>query len=331
MKKKPSVPQPLHSRPPLERMFRIFQEIKKGDFPNCHRLGRQLEVSDKTVQRDIDFMRDRLGVPLEYDRRRYGFYFTQPVTNFPMFQASEGELVALFVAQKALALYRGTPFERPLHAAFEKLTSGLTDHLSFSWSELDSAISFRTIGTTEADLDLFDQLSQAVVHSKEMTFEYRKLSGASFETRRVHPYHLGSVENQWYLFGLDLDRQQIRTFALPRIRKVAVSSRTFLRPAEFSVTKHLGGSFGVFTSPGHHEVRIRFDDFAARLVRERTWHASQKIKELDRGGIELSLKLGSLPEVERWILSWGAHARVLAPRALKESVVRTLKRMLASY
>ena len=65
-------------------------------------------------------MRDRLGLPIGYDAQKFGFYYTEAVTGFPSIEVSEGEITALFVAQKALAQYKGTPFERPLHSAFRK-------------------------------------------------------------------------------------------------------------------------------------------------------------------------------------------------------------------
>lgn len=312
-------------------MHHIHDRLQEDGFPNCSALARELEVATKTVQRDLDFMRDRLGLPIEYDPERFGYRYTKPVGSFPMVHMSEGELVALFVAQKAMADYHGTPFQKPLEAAFRKLTEALTDRLSFTWTDLDAAISFRSIGASVEDLELFDHLSEAVMKSREVKFEYRKLKGRDWEPRKVRPYHLGCVEHQWYLFGFDLDRQDLRTFALPRIRKVFVTSERFTRPADFSLAKHLGGSFGVFSGKGKHEVKVRFDAFASRLVRERQWHPSQKIRELAEGKVELTLSLSSLEEVERWVLSWGAHATVLAPPALRKVVRSSLLKASAFY
>ena len=67
-------------------------------------------------------MRDRLSLPIEYDQLHFGFTYTQPVTGFPSIEVSEGEVIALFVAQKALEQYRGTSFEKPLRTAFEKIS-----------------------------------------------------------------------------------------------------------------------------------------------------------------------------------------------------------------
>ena len=129
----------LYSRPPLERMMRMHQRLKAGRYPNCRKLADELEVSAKTVQRDIDFMRYRLGLPIEYDQLHFGFYYTEPVASFPNVEISEGELVALYIGQKALTQYKGTSFEAPLSTAFRKITDGLRDTISVTWSDLESA------------------------------------------------------------------------------------------------------------------------------------------------------------------------------------------------
>ena len=325
MKRRTRTPETEHgfSRPPLQRMMRLHAALKGRDFPNCRKLGDELEVSPKTIQRDIDFMRDRLGLPIDYDPKRFGFYYTEAVTGFPSIQVSEGEITALFVAQKALAQYKGTPFERPLHSAFRKITDGLKDRVSFSWTDLEDVISFRSAGASPADLELFEAVSKAVLRSIEISFEYRKLKSSGHESRRVRPYHLSCLENQWYLFAEDLDRKQLRTFALPRMRQVTLTANRFRRPPDFSITKVLRGSFGVFSSGLKHRIRLQFDPYAARLVSERTWHDSQKIKPLRGGSIIFQLELGGLEEIERWILSWGDHVRVLAPPQLRKIIRAT--------
>ena len=305
-----------HSRPPLERMMQIHSRLKDRRFPNCQKIARELEVSSKTIQRDIDFMRYRLGLPIEYDPIRFGFYYSEPVTSFPNVEVSEGEITALFVAQKALAQYKGTPFEQPLRTAFRKITDGLNDRVSFSWSDLDHVISFRSIGTSPADLEIFESVSRAVLRSVEIHFKYRKLHGREHELRLVQPYHLACLENQWYLFGHDLERAQLRTFALPRMRDVCLGTARFRRPADFSIGKLLRGSFGAHSGKKQYRIKLEFDPFAARLVAERTWHESQRIRSRRDGSLVLELELAGLEEIERWILSWGSHVRVLAPEEL---------------
>lgn len=296
--------------------MRLHAALKARRFPNCQKIGAELEVSAKTIQRDIDFMRYRLGLPIDYHPQEFGFYYTEPVTAFPNIEVSEGEIAALLVAQKALAQYEGTPFERPLQSAFRKLTNGLNDRVSFSWSDLEDAISFRSAGASVADIELFETVSKGVLRSVELELEYRKLNSASYEQRRVRPYHLACLEQQWYLFAEDLERRQLRTFALPRMREVRLTTKGFRRPADFSIARVLSGSFGVHSAGRKQRILIRFDPFSARLVAERKWHESQRVREEADGSIILELQLGGLREIERWILSWGKHARVLAPKAL---------------
>ena len=319
------------SRPSLARMQQLHQQIKEGKFPNCRKLAEMLEISAKTVQRDIDFMRDRLNLPIDYDPLRFGFYYSRPVANFPSIEVTEGEIIALFVAQKVLDQYRGTPFEKPLHAAFHKISDGLRESITFPWGDLDASFSFRNLGTTEADLVLFENLSRAVLRSLEIGFEYKKLGSTRYEQRQVQPYHLACIENQWYLFAFDLGRNQLRTFVLSRMRDVRLTATKFKRPADFEISKHLGSSFGVFSGKGHFRIRLQFDAFAARLVSERRWHASQKIKPLGkdgREGIEMSLELGGLEEITRWVLSWGGHAKVIAPKELQSRIREAARELL---
>jgi len=120
---------------------------------------------------------------------------------------------------------------------------------------------------------------------------------------------------------------------LPRIGNVRISKSRFRRPTDFSIGRYLEQSFGVFAKPGKakHTIRIVFDAFAASRIGERQWHPSQKIKQLRDGEIEFSLTLGNLEEVERWILSWGSHAQVLAPAELKEQITKTVSTLADTY
>lgn len=319
------------SRPPLARMLQLHALLQARKFPNCQKLARDLEVSSKTIQRDIEFMRYQLGLPIEYDQLHFGFVYTEPVTSFPAIDVTEAEIVALFVAQKALQQYRGTAFEQPLRTAFQKIGHGLRDKVTFQWSDFDAAISFRSAGQSVSDLETFETLSRAVLRSEELTFAYKKLRSSRAETRRVRPYHLGCVDNQWYLFAFDLDREQLRTFALPRIQKPRRTGARFRRPADFSIARFLDSSFGVFHGHGRVLVRLRFQPFAAQLVRERVWHHSQKVRELRDGSLELQLQLGSLEEIERWILSWGDQVEVLAPPQLRRQLAEAGEKIRATH
>jgi len=246
-----------------------------------------------------------------------------------MVELTEAELVSVFIGQKALAQYKGTPFEAPLRSALEKLTSNLAGRLTMAWSDLDALVSFKSFEITPVDITTFQVTSEAVRKSQELTFDYKKLDSTKYEKRGLRPYHLACVQDQWYVIGHCLKRDALRTFVLARMKNAVLGTATFVRPAEFSIEKHLKDSFGVFSAKGSHAVRLKFDPFAGQLVRERIWHPSQKIQELADGGLEFTLQLSSLHEIEPWVLSWGEHAKVLGPAELKKRVTGRLRAALA--
>src|SRR6266567_635692 len=165
------------TQPQLTRIHALVRRIQKGDYPSQKILAAQWSRTPRTIQRDLDYVRNFLGLPLEYDPYKYGYYFSEPVAKFPMVSISERELVSVFVAQKALRPYHGTPFERPLRTAFEKLVGSLEGEISVKWADLDSAISFRGIEANEKDMGELQELSGAVRARREVEFEYFKLAG----------------------------------------------------------------------------------------------------------------------------------------------------------
>jgi proteasome accessory factor B len=318
------------TRPPLDRMLRIHQELQSQKFPNSASLGRELEISAKTVHRDVEFMRDRLRLPIEWDGAKNGYCYTRPVTNFPTMHFTEGELVALVVAEKALQQYRGTTFEKPLLSAIKKMEESLPDTISLSLSDVQQTISFRTSAEQILDLEIFDALAKATAAQKQIEFTYRKPAEKQTEQRRVDPYHLANINGEWYLFAYDHLRKDIRTFVPARIKSIKQTGKTFKRVAGFSLEQRLRNSFGVHSGKDKFDVVIRFSDKAADYIREKRWHDSQELKEVKGGAVELRMKLSSLAEVERWVLSWGGNAAVVKPRELAESVRRAAKGILNS-
>ena len=102
--------------------MRIHQLLLNREYPNCSKLARESELCTRTAKRDLDFMRHRLNLPIEFDARRNGYYYSRPVEQFPGLAVTEAEMFALLVAHKAIAQYHGTPFQRPLETAFRKLS-----------------------------------------------------------------------------------------------------------------------------------------------------------------------------------------------------------------
>jgi proteasome accessory factor B len=312
-------------------MLRIHEELRRGAFTNCRRLAAALEVSSKTIARDIAFMRDRLELPIEFDAQLNAYRYTHPVAAFPTVQVTEGELLALLVARKALEQYLGTPFHRQLEVSFEKLTGGLKDRISFSPAAELQSVSFKNLGLGRADLAVFNTLSAAVLRQQEVEFEYRKPGEKKATRRRVRPYHLALRDNLWYLIAFDAARNALRTFALPRISQAKSLGASFVRPVDLSPEKFFATALGVLGGAGDYHVVIRFSATVADRVREREWHESQELRDLPDGRLELSLRLGALPEVEAWVLTWGAEAEAVQPRELRQRMAATAAALARLY
>jgi proteasome accessory factor B len=312
-------------------MLALHKLLLKEQYPNCTGMAADLEVSGKTVQRDIDFMRDQLSLPIAYHPIRHGFYYTEHVRQFPTVQVSDGELVALLIAQKAVEQYRGTAFEKPLHSAFTKLADGLQGSSGIAIHELAEAISFRPQGLAEAELTTFQTLASATLKHHEITFGYHPLHRTTPESRRAHPYHLGCLANQWYLIAHDIDRAAMRTFALTRITTAQETGAAFEKPADFSVTEMFAGSFSAFQSGAVSTVTLALDPFAARLTAERSWHPSQHQTLHSDGSATLTLEVTIAPDLENWILGWGHHAEVIQPEALRKKIASIIASMQAIY
>lgn len=321
------------TRAPMERIYQIHEAVAEGRLPNCSSLAEDLEVTPKTIQRDITFMRDRLKLPLEYDEQVHGYRYTEDVSNFPVFEIGAEELAGLFLARQAIESIKGTQLEQTMRTVFAKLTSSIDGKVKFSWSDLDRALSRKPGGATQTDLKLFGKLAEAVLQRQEVEFRYRKMDSDKSEQRRIRPYHLGEVDQCWYLIGYDCERKALRTFAFPRIRGAKTLKQTFVVPSEFDGSAYLGTSFGIWTdSENPHAkqlVRIELKGYAARLAQERRWHPTQQVNLLNATGsrIEVAFEVGRLEELVRWTLSWGSQAKVIEPKELKDRVREEAKKV----
>ena len=309
-------------------MLRIHQAIHSGSYPNATTLARELEVCTKSVHRDLDFMRDRLNLPIQYDGGRFGYFYAETVKAFPTLQITEGEITALIVAEKALRQYRGTSFERPLLNALKKMEQSLPDTISLSLNDIAQTISFRTRAEPLLDLQTFDALAKATVARCQLELTYRKPGQLKAELRVVDPYHLANINGEWFLFAYDHLRHDLRTFVPARIQAVRPTGKTFERRRDFSLEERLRGSFGVQSGQGETDVVIRFSARVADYIREKRWHESQKLRQLRGGEVQLHLKLSSLGEVGRWVLSWGGDAVVVRPAELVRFVRQAARAIL---
>ena len=318
-------------RPPLARMKRILELLQEGTYPNCTTIAQMLETSPKTATRDVDFMRDSLELPIEYDDKRHGFYLTEPVERFPIVPVTERELFYVCVAHKAIDHYRGTALEKPLEFAFKKFAGRLDDEDQMFLQGLEDVLSIRPFAPDDADLQRFDVVSQGIAERRLMKFQYRKPGEKASSMRRVHPYHMLEFGSRWYLIAYDLDRKKVRKFVLGRMRDPVLTSERFADRKDFDPKNYFDGSMGVMTGEGDYEVIIEMDAWLTDMLRGRRFHPKQVWSEVPDRGSRLRMRLNSLDEIEHHVLSWGTHANVIAPEVLALRVKGVAEQLVKRY
>jgi predicted DNA-binding transcriptional regulator YafY len=322
----------LASRPPLRRLLALDQQVRAGEYPNARTLARELEVHERTVHRDLDFLRTEFHAPLAYCPRRNGYYYTEPGYALPLVKWSEAELVALFLAGRALEQYRGTPLGEVLAGAVRKLTLHLPDEVTVSLEHLREAYSVRGPVSTQGEVATFRRLMRAVQQGRRLELVYWSASRDEETKRVVDPYHLTCAGGEWYLVGYCHLREGVRMFAPGRVRSLRETGEVFERPADFRIEEYLDGSFRALRGEGRpRRVRLVFNAEAARWVREKQWHPSQKVRELRGGALELTLKVSHLGEVRAWVLSYGSKVEVKEPEELRREVAEELRAALGQY
>lgn len=313
------------TRSQMDRLFKINARIQEGRYPDCPKLVKELEVNRRTIMRDLGFLRDALGAPLEYDKTEKGYYFTEDFNLMPPLDLKNEDFLTLYFLQQCLAPYEETEIGQQMKQSFTRMFGMLTG--TQTWKKWDAAVAFRGEPKSVAggeELKTFEVLFAAIQAKWAVEFEYHG-RGKPVSDRIVDPGLVVMRKGRWYLYATDRDSGELRTFSLGRIQNIKSTRKEFIRPA-IQPEKLFKHSFGIVVSEDEpQEVLIEFNSQAADLIRETVWHPTQMLESLPNGGVRLSLWLNSFYEVKPWILSWGHYARVLQPPQLVEELQEVIK------
>jgi predicted DNA-binding transcriptional regulator YafY len=316
-------------RPALLRFAVIDAKLRSQSWPNASSLAQELEVNRRTILRDVEFLRDQFHAPIAFDARKRGFYYTEPSYRLPYVSVSEGECVALFLAERLLQQYQGTAFAGDITRLFKKVVDSLSEPITINLHHLSESVSFRQQSTELGDIQRFEQLQRATREGRKLEIVYWSASRNDTCHRVVDPYHLASVDGDWYLIAYCHRREEVLMFAPGRIRELRETGDRFERPADFSINDYLDVGFRKVRGSGPAQtVRLRFAVGAARYIREKEWHPSQKLQNHGDGTLTLTFSVNHLLEVKRWVLSFGADCEVLAPMQLKEQICSEARKIL---
>jgi len=317
-------------KPQHSRLLFIDGKIKEGRCPNCSSLAEEYEVSRKTIQRDIEYMRYQLDAPIEYIAKYRGYIYTEEQFQLPAMNIRESDLFGVYLAEKLLVQYEGTPIYDSLCSIFEKIEQSLPNKTKMDPVSDQSKFTVFPPFSTTIEPAVWNIVTDCLRSSQQVKIKH-KTPGQNPVTRIIDPYHGVRFEGDWYVVGFCYLRNEIRTFSLSRILTAEKTGEHFQVPADFNFQKLSGSHFGVYWGDGDFKIRVHFVRLVADYVRERTWHPTQEIVECGDGSVILSMTVNHLLELKRWVLSWGADAQVLEPDFFIQELKDTVSKINNKY
>jgi predicted DNA-binding transcriptional regulator YafY len=313
-----------------ERFIWFDDRVRQKKYPNTTSIAKEFEVSVKTAQRDIEFMRDRLNCPLQYDSSLKGYFYADETFSLPLIYLSSGELLSLMVAKKLLEDMSGSCMADEISSVLDKITSIIRKHSSGT-SKMDEVLSFHLIEYSPTPEEIFRTILEACIKKKALSFNYRSPARDEMTERRVDPYHLFNYMGTWHLIGYCHMRNDIRTFKINRIKTPQVLRDSFAVRRNFSFRDYFLSSFGLYKGEEPVEVKIRFTPETSKWVSDHVWHKDQKTSILEDGSLEVSFPVAQFAEIAREILKHGSGVEVIDPESLRQLIKEEAEKILKIY
>lgn len=282
-----------------------------------HELAAQHEVSERMIQKDLELIRYRLGLPLGHDGAAYYFEY---LPQLPAATYSFSEAVALLMAARAAQVLPGIN-SAELAAAIARLESLFPAALHALMRETTHHLPEQALRPHRQTM--LTVLHRALVERRRLQVLYETGSRAGQKSRRVmEPYHIMPYGRSWHLIAYDHQREEVLQFKVDRIQEAALLSDTYDIPPDFHLDEYLGDAWGLMRGSAveAEEVILLFASQAGRWVAEEVWHSSQQSEQLPDGRVRLCFHVGITPEMVRWLLYYGPDVYVEAPAWLRAEV-----------
>ena len=310
----------------FERIFWFYGRMKGASFPDRRDFLDRFEVSESTFKRDMAFMRDRLGAPVEYDRERRGYFLSDESFEIPSFWFDRRQLLMLVGVSKQFEDTDGNG-SGEISKLGEKLRGLLTMK---DGRDISAFFSFENVEWVRCDCRTLDMLIEAMIRSAPVRFTYHTGGSDSISERVIEPCRIHYYMGSWYLVGFCRLKGEPRTFQLGRVSNAAVLDERFSAPG-FDVEEYVGSSFGIFKGGKVETAVLRFDPFMGLFVKNEVWHDMQEMEVHEDGSVTLALPVADLTEIRRRVMQYGAHVEVLAPGELRSQVAEEAGKIMRIY
>ncbi|MCQ4166895.1 helix-turn-helix transcriptional regulator [Tahibacter harae] len=318
-----------------ERILSLHRLLKTARYPvSLQRLKDELGCSRATLYRDIAFLRDALGAPIESgegDQAAFRYDAAEAERfELPGLWLTSDELSAL-LALNELVARSGPGILADALAPFEKrMQSLLSDHASGARLPVER-IRVIASGMRKLDQISFRVVAGAVMARRQLKFSYKARSTGSTTERLVSPQRLAHYRDNWYLDAWDHEREGLRSFAVDRISAPQMLDAAAIDRDDAELNQHLAASYGIFSGPPKAWATLRFSPHAARWVADEHWHSQQQGSFLSDGRYELKVPYSNSKELLMDVLKYGPDAEVIAPLSLREEMKILLQLSIGAY
>jgi len=318
-----------------ERFHLIDQMLSNKGLVSRPQFLQALEISPATFKRDLEYLRDRLGAPILWDRERRGYCYQKPSSDSSPYQLpglwfNTGEIQALLTMNAWLQnLQPGILSEhiQPLQARIR----GLLDQGDHSVDEITRRIKILTQARKAYRQDFFQLISQALLMRKRLLIRHFNRQTATVSEREVSTQRLTFYRDNWYLDSWCHVRKAIRSFSIDALQQVETLPVKALDLSDKKLDKELASGYGIFSGASTRQVELRFTPQRARWVAQEQWHPEQKSRFDDEGYYYLQFPYSQEPELLMDILKYGADVMVLRPQSLKNSLIAIIQSMHKNY
>lgn len=296
-------------------------------------LAAEQDVTTRTIRRDLAAL-ERAGFPLYSDKDDGP---TRWKIDPKLLKGLEQgftliELCALYFSRVTLDCLAGAPFHDDLQRAFGRFEQALTPNMRTFLDRIPRVMGAKRGGGRKADRqhrERVAQLLEASLDRRKVRMRYHSLSSQRTKDYDVDPHRVVYAEGSLYLIAYVPEYKERRTFAIARIERLQIRDEHFPEPRDLGadVFPH---SLGVHSGPPER-IEVEFSARVAAHVAEREWHPTQKVRPRPDGTVRMELQVSNDWALRRWILGFGAAARVIAPSSLAESILDELDDARAQY
>ncbi len=312
------------------RLLHIVDMVKQGNYPNTTDFRKKFEVSRSTVMRDIDFLKDRYMVPLDYSKEHNGYFLSDPNYTIPSFLLTEGELFTLHIILPLMEQYKGTPLEPVFESIMKQMLDMLPKDVAVSTSFNADQVHFISNPQPQIDQEIFFKVLEGIQERKTLDFAYRSIKRQEYIQRKFNPYKILCQRGDWYILGYCHRHQEFRVYNMARIQNIRVAER-FEWDESFDINSHIDPDFGVWAQGKSFTVELLFSQEVHTFILERQWHVGQRCCLQEDGRVLLTFETNQFDEILHWVMSFGHKVLVLNPPELKEAIRREIATMAKMY